>query len=608
MRRLKLGFCLTVWVVSSPLAAADLESRVEEAIDRGVAFLHGEMKNAPWWGRRDAPRRGRRGGPRPRGRQRYLMGRSAIEIYALLASDFPVDDPTIREGLEFLEELEPGWVYGVSLYLMALDSAWTQTKTVHELLQACLSPKGLKSREARAWRKRKKEDEKGHAKRIHDLRKRMQEVTTWLVNAMQPGRGAWNYVEYGSQDRYDNSNTQFAVLGLAVSAKRKIPIEAEVWKQIADHFLKDQQANGPPARESELPDSKRRTQVGPIRMRGWCYQARGRPTLNMTAAGLSSLIIAKMFGGAEFPQTLRRQIDQAIWDGLAHLASTRLNYAKWPYYGLYSVEKVGDSGNIQKIGELDWYRHGAERLLREQKADGSWGDQNQRQAIRYQTAFALLFLNRATSDALYTQVGNRPGFIKALKREISLARFFRRLRYQIAYQGSPDLLPAAELILAQADVGELPKLVPYAIGLAESPETRLYEFAVRCLQKVTGLKHEDLEKYRSWLSVWREADRTGQERDKSGVEKLVKHLQTTQSLTLKRHILWALERTLAREAIGVLIDELEDRNRDYRDRVYGALKYISGQSFPFDAKAPLTTRRRQIEHWRQWHATRSGDS
>jgi hypothetical protein len=63
------------------------------------------------------------------------------------------------------------------------------------------------------------------------------------------------------------------------------------------------------------------------------------------------------------------------------------------YYFLWSLERVGVAFGLKTIGNKDWYGWGAEMLLANQQADGSWvGDAD---ALGTDTCFALLFLKRA---------------------------------------------------------------------------------------------------------------------------------------------------------------------------------------------------------------------
>lgn len=595
--------------------AADLDALVEAAIEKGVAFLRQQVEQDAWWdrfpaeggrGEKEGPfRKGKRGRVARGGaaRGQHIMGKTAIELYALIKSDVSVDDSLVSRGFDYLEKLDPVAVYDVSLYLMALDAAWEQRESDLVLLRSRSSARLNPSV-------------------TQKLRDRMEELTRWLVEARHAGEGVWNY---GAEkvERYDNSNTQFAVLALGVAAKRGIPIGREVWEEIAEHFLAEQAKSGPPAGPSftvdPLPgEGAGRTAVGRpagIQARGWPYRPETGTTLNMTAAGLSSLIIAREYLGGKgkaVPQA-GQKIDQAIWDGLAQLARTELKYErKQLYYGLYSVEKVGDLGAITKVGPIDWYRQGAELLLGLQRKEGSWGNegQNHERNFRFQTSFALLFLNRATDLLLHARpmvltgkgstLEPRTGFmyVSRLGGEVSLARLFRKLRYRPA----ADLLPLLEAVVAEAEKrNRAADLVPYLIGLAESPNRRLEEFARKGLRQATGERHDDLAAHKAWAEAWRAATEIGTSKDAGRAGELRKLLSQAKSYPLKNQILWALERCVAREAIGDLIGELSDANAKYRARAYEALKFISGKDFPFDPSGPVAGRKEGIALWLKWH-------
>lgn len=53
---------------------------------------------------------------------RYVMGRPAIEVYALVKSDVSVYDPVVQAALQHLAGLKPSLTYCVAIYLMALDA------------------------------------------------------------------------------------------------------------------------------------------------------------------------------------------------------------------------------------------------------------------------------------------------------------------------------------------------------------------------------------------------------------------------------------------------------------------------------------------------------
>ena len=63
---------------------------------------------------------------------------------------------------------------------------------------------------------------------------------------------------------------------------------------------------------------------------------------------------------------------------------------------LYGLERVGDLTSRHLIGKHDWYREGAEYLLRRQMVSGGWG------GGILDTCFALLFLKRSTTPVATT--------------------------------------------------------------------------------------------------------------------------------------------------------------------------------------------------------------
>jgi hypothetical protein len=63
----------------------------------------------------------------------------------------------------------------------------------------------------------------------------------------------------------------------------------------------------------------------------------------------------------------------------------------WHYLYLAFLSIGLSNAGIENIGRHDWFREGSEYLLKKQKEDGSWNDQNCPGPID-NTCFALLFL------------------------------------------------------------------------------------------------------------------------------------------------------------------------------------------------------------------------
>ncbi len=171
----------------------------------------------------------------------------------------------------------------------------------------------------------------------------------------------------------DNSNTQYALLGLASAMRGGIKLPPETWKRALAAQRKGQSDEG-----------------------GWGYNGGGRAYGSMTTAGICAIALCRNALGEKNPE-----IDPQIEQGLAWLDrhfSVRENPSSgsWNYYYLYSVERVGRILNTEFIGRHEWYPLGAQHLVSGQKDDGSWIGQGQESDPRLATSFALLFLTRAT--------------------------------------------------------------------------------------------------------------------------------------------------------------------------------------------------------------------
>jgi len=62
-------------------------------------------------------------------------------------------------------------------------------------------------------------------------------------------------------------------------------------------------------------------------------------------------------------------------------------YEARPNYGLYGVERIGVASGRKYFGTVDWYKQGADYLVKHQAPGGNWGQPPD-------TSFSLLFLVR----------------------------------------------------------------------------------------------------------------------------------------------------------------------------------------------------------------------
>ncbi len=263
-----------------------------------------------------------------------------------------------------------------------------------------------------------------------------------LEKRFRKGDGGWRYDPKGmgeSDPQVDVSATQYAILGLKAATRLGVRYDKKMLLEAYRYLKAQQDKDGPEVKarwkkskeDEEDGDSRkkpdRRTSSGEppaepetLKARGWGYsreskhgtpeqQARDRSTYgSMTAAAVNALILIrdelvddpahqKNWAGLE------SECNTMIGDGLAWLihnwdmtSNPRAGMYRFYYY-LYTVERMGMLGGIDEIGGHDWYREGAEVMLKQQEDNGMWDPQNEVDPSDiYNTCYALLFLKRAT--------------------------------------------------------------------------------------------------------------------------------------------------------------------------------------------------------------------
>jgi hypothetical protein len=191
----------------------------------------------------------------------------------------------------------------------------------------------------------------------------------------------------------DNSNSQYAALGLKACAAGGCEIEAAVLSRAIEWWEKSQQNDG-----------------------GWSYHSDGvyQKELgvygSMTAGAVSSLIILKQIKNSD-PRIASSVTRGVGWMSenftVENNARALPNRGDWQHYYLYGMERVGDLYPTEKFGKRAWYAIGAAYLLRTQKPDGSWVGPNPDMAVA-DTCFALLFLERVTRRPPVATGGKSP--------------------------------------------------------------------------------------------------------------------------------------------------------------------------------------------------------
>jgi hypothetical protein len=178
--------------------------------------------------------------------------------------------------------------------------------------------------------------------------------------------------------RWDLSNTQYGILGLWAAARGQVELKDATWRHFNQFLLDIQTREG-----------------------GWPYGSGNEagPTANMTAAGIASLfvmldLVHTKTRGANKPDIspfshdpLLLRTVQGIERGMDHWG--RIWTPNPDGYFLYGTERVGVASGFKYFGAHDWFKEGAEVVLRQQAGDGSWGGGH---GPVCQTSWKLLFL------------------------------------------------------------------------------------------------------------------------------------------------------------------------------------------------------------------------
>jgi hypothetical protein len=316
----------------------DLVEPVRKAIERGVKYLRSQQHDGNW---------------EHQGYPGYPGGATALAVLALLNSDVPPEDPAVQGGLAYLRELKQDKTYVVSLQTMAFALA----------------------------------------RQPQDL-ERIGKNVDWLLKARVMDGGRLLGWGYGNHGPADNSNTQYALLGLHEGFVAGAKVPQEDWESILDFYKRTQKADG-------SWDYKPGTIINPS---------------TMTTAGLCGLLIASTdmrssrtecvpakCGNYEEDRHITKALD---FLGRTMLTDRRIGNQSHAYYYLYGLERAGRLSGRRFFGGHDWYRVGCRFLIGAQKDEGSWQGGLAETNATVTTSFALLFLSKGKTPILITKLAH----------------------------------------------------------------------------------------------------------------------------------------------------------------------------------------------------------
>ncbi len=397
--------------VRLPDKGAYFHSDVQTSIENGRRFLASSQKeDGSWkcrWDRQPSF-----------GQYENSWGETALALLALLESSEERESDSIEKGFSFLRKQPLMKTYAVGILMMAIEARWAEKPEIDAIPDF--------------WERMRRGKPRTVLPRIEESW--MEECARFLLeNRVKSGKSRaaiegrkeslpdeWSYP--GDLGPFpDHSNTHVALLGLNAAMRCGIKVPEEVWASALEHFLDTQESDGPAERGVKLVKGRirrvpfeylRRAKGEYLKARGWCYRTNQRAetcmldkglasTGSMTAAGITSLQLAKSALRAKLEPAYEKRIGGAVGDGFAWLGrywdvKYNPNHSQylWRFYYYWALEQAASLSSRRVVGLHDWYREIAEHLMDTQRDDGSWDDGNCPGSVT-NTAFALLFLARS---------------------------------------------------------------------------------------------------------------------------------------------------------------------------------------------------------------------
>jgi hypothetical protein len=627
--------------------------KVNDAIDRGVEYLLGEIgkqQNPDW--------------PEPQ----RVVGQVALETYALVVAGVDVNHPLIKKNFDYLRDhaLATGYTYTLACYVFALDAAIAQKEADLMLANPELARSKFMDNPAIGQEYRGPLStavqkvvslQKGFGGWIYSADGNSKSYdnsnTQFAVLALGVGykrgvpieSGVWEKVmshflkqAIVSKDEVKDRLTLMAgeeVAGRKLrgrTPKEKVDVEV-VSKEKSEAKSKEgseKEKKGEEKNGEKKPDTVvvPKTMVGrpampeigteniTVYQRSWKYNDdKGEGSWNMTCAGISSLLLARQALKGKLPLDRLEALNEAIRDGFGWIM---VHWSSSPnYYGIYSLEKVADLGEVKRFGSHDWYEEISSTILGGQQPNGGWsGEWN----ARVCTSFALLVLNRATALITMSLVSQNP--LKRIMvsgrksnadepndrtwvyvRDLDTTIHYPTLLRMIKRRSHPKLLQFLSSIVHYYPdewKGELvPDMAAARDGVTQPDARKAIE---GYLSEITGHKYERWEDYLGWYKRWERVIQIGTKQKQERVSDLLNYYQhTTKSFPLKKSVMWALVQCKARDAIPFFLKDLKSNDPKLRVAAYDAFKaFFVDFPPPFDGTGTQTVRDKQVEAILTW--------
>jgi hypothetical protein len=556
-------------------------------------------------------------------RPEAIPGARALEAYALIVAGIDASHPVVRAHLDACSKAMPTQrrIYDVSCWTFALDAAISQAEQDALLLQPELNDI--------------------HLLKLARNHRTELDIAAKIILSAQNQTGGWRYLH--SATDADTSVTQFASLAVGVFARRGIEISDECWLGMTNYCLSVQMPSGDevspiiilePERETGQEEDQGGTAVAEIEpralsapemqkawKRGFHYEDKAPKSgsWNMTCAGASSLLVVHRFGKESLTAELRKKVRASLRDAVAWIE------ADWKphdnFYGMYSLEKVGDLGEVHTFGEHDWYLEMSDYLLDSQQNEGNWSDGQASyhgESDRLNTSLALLILKRASAlltrgprDVVIYTGGVRSDqassdewiLIPRLGTSVHLPSLVRTLRLR----PHPKMLRMLEEMAQSLPSWKRPLMVPYLALIREKVNSRgVRKLLDRCEETIRPNGFADPEEMVGWYQTWSRAREIGEDQLPEAGDELIGIAKAAAGDPVLREtaIRAALQLGLQKSA-RLMVQDLESKHYDLRMLGYQGIRALFSDSPPdFDPELPVGSQQPRIDKIRSWVETR----
>ncbi len=296
-------------------------------------------------------------------------GRTAAAAYGILASGVKSSDPRIAPTIEWLSNAHIQGFYAISMRAQVWPflperEAKTASATDYKLLLNGMHPADTKE---------------GAKQGFYPYFTMLPPASSKNAESRATGTRQPNW--------YDRSVSQLCVLGMWSCEQAGQQVPPMYWRVVDEAWKKTQ-----------LPDG------------GWSYNHGSNvSTATMTAAGVATLYITQDY----LLRNNRWEIcrggvhDPFIDKGLAwidqHIGEIVEARVKYPFYAMYGLERIGVASGRKYFGTTDWYKVGAEYLVKNQQPGGSWGGEEELNGVP-DTVFAILYLVRGRAPVVMNKL------------------------------------------------------------------------------------------------------------------------------------------------------------------------------------------------------------